>query len=51
MRKILSKFPNVDSFVDDMWIFTETWEDHMSSLCQVLDRLRSAKLWQNLLNV
>ena len=33
-----------DSFVDDMWIFTETWKDHMTSLRQVLDRLRSAKL-------
>ena len=30
MRIILSKLPNVDSFVDDMWIFTETWEDHMT---------------------
>ena len=39
MRIILSKLPNVDSFVDDMWIFTETWEDHMASLRQVLDRL------------
>ena len=44
MRIILSNFPNVDSFVDDMWIFTETWKDHMTSLRQVLDRLRSAKL-------
>ena len=44
MRIILSKLPNVDGFVDDMWIFTETWEDHMTSLRQVLDRLRSAKL-------
>ena len=44
MMIILSIFPNADSFVDDMWIFTETWEDHMTSLRQVLDRLRSAKL-------
>ena len=44
MRIILSKLPNVDSFVDDTCIFTETWEDHMTSLHQVLDRLRSAKL-------
>ena len=44
MRIILSNLPNVDSFVDDMWIFTETWRDHMTSLRQVLDRLRSAKL-------
>ena len=44
MRIILSNLPNVDSFVDDMWTFTETWEDHVASLHQVLDRLRSAKL-------
>ena len=44
MRIILSNLPNVDSFVDDMWIFTETWKDHMTPLRQVLDRLRSAKL-------
>ena len=36
--------PSVDSFVDDMWLFTETWEDRLESLRQVLDRLRSAKL-------
>ena len=44
MRIILSNLPNFDSFVDGMWIFTETWKDHMTSLRQVLDRLRSAKL-------
>ena len=44
MRIVLSNLPNVDSFVDDMWIFTETWKDHMTSLRRVLDRLSSAKL-------
>ena len=44
MRIILSYLPNVDSFDDDMWIFTETLKDHMASLRQVLDSLRSAKL-------
>ena len=44
MTIILSDLPNVDSFVDGMWIFTETWKDHMTSLRQVLVRLRSAKL-------
>ncbi|MCG8096943.1 MAG: DDE-type integrase/transposase/recombinase [Candidatus Thiodiazotropha endolucinida] len=44
MRKILSELSNVDSFVDDMWIFTETWKDHVTSLREVLDRLRTAKL-------
>ena len=44
MRQILGNVRNVDSFVDDMSIFTETWYAHMTSLRQVLDRLRSAKL-------
>ena len=44
MRQVLAKVPTVDSFVDDMWIFTEAWEAHMTSLRQALDRLRSAKL-------
>ena len=44
MRIILSNLPNVDSFFDNTWIFTEIWKDHMTSLRQVLDRLRSAKL-------
>ena len=34
MRQVLANVPNVDSFVDDMWIFTETWEAHMTSLRQ-----------------
>ena len=42
MRQVLANVPNVDSFIDDMWIFTETWEAHMTSLRQVLDRLQSA---------
>ena len=27
MRQVLANVPNVDSFVDDMWIFTETDDD------------------------
>lgn len=44
MRIILYNLPNVDRFVDDMWIFNETWKDHMTPLRQVLERRRSAKL-------
>ena len=29
--QVLANVSNVDSFVDDMWIFTETWEAHMMS--------------------
>ena len=42
MREVLTNVPNVDSFFDHMWIFIETWEANMTSLCQVVDRLRSA---------
>ena len=34
----------MDSFVDDMWIFTETWKKHLKSIQATLDRLRAAKL-------
>ena len=44
IRQVLANASNVDSFVDYVWIFTETWKAHMTSLRQVLDRLRSAKL-------
>ena len=44
MQQVLANVPNVDSFVDEMWIFTETWKAHMMSLRQILHRLRSAKL-------
>ena len=44
IRIVLQALHNVDSFVDDMWVFSSSWQDHMTSLRQVLDRLRSAKL-------
>ena len=44
IRIVLRGLQNVDSFVDDMWIFSSSWEDHMTSLRQVWDRLRSAKV-------
>ena len=44
IRIVLQGLRNVDSFVDDMWIFTETWEKHFKSIKATLDRLRAAKL-------
>ena len=32
IRIVLQGLRNVDSFVDDMWIFTETWEKHLKSI-------------------
>ena len=44
IRIVLQCLHNVDSFVDDMRVFSSSWQDPMTSLRQVLDRLRSAKL-------
>ena len=41
---VLQGLKNVDSFVDDMWVFTETWKKHLKSIQATLDRLRAAKL-------
>ena len=44
MRKVLKNVSNADSFVDDILIYTETWEDHLAVLRKVLKRLRDANL-------
>ena len=45
VRIVLRSLRNVGNFVDDNYVdFFQTWEDHKTSLCDVLDRLRSAKL-------
>lgn len=44
MRIILSNLPNVDSFFDKMGMFTETGEDHITALRQVLDRLNDRQI-------
>jgi len=44
MRKVLKGMDNADSFVDDILLFTHTWEEHLSVLRELLTRLRSAQL-------
>ena len=44
VRIVLQGLRNVHSFLDDMWIFTETWKKHLKSIQATLDRLRAAKL-------
>jgi len=31
-------------YIDDVVIFSSTWEDHLTSICTVLDQLRQAGL-------
>ena len=45
IRIVLQCLRNVDSFVDDMKIFTETWENlFFRSIQATLDRLLAAKI-------
>ncbi|KAL8601989.1 hypothetical protein ACOMHN_008481 [Nucella lapillus] len=44
MRKLLKGLKGVENFMDDILIASETWEEHMSQLAEVLLRLRRANL-------
>lgn len=44
MRKVLLQVDKVDSFVDDVLIHTETWEEHITVLRNTLEALKKAGL-------
>ena len=44
MRKVLKVLQNVDIFVDDILIFTDTFSQHVKVSDQVLDRCAGARL-------
>lgn len=44
MRKVLFEMINVDNFIDDITIFTQTFEQHLERLEELFQRLRSAGL-------
>lgn len=44
MRKLLDGMKNVANFMDDILIFSETWEEHMALLREVFLRLKGANL-------
>ena len=44
MRKVLQGITNVDSYIDDVLVFTKTWSEHVHSVQQVLTRLREVGL-------
>nr|XP_022307941.1 uncharacterized protein LOC111113940 [Crassostrea virginica] len=44
MRKVLHGMSNVDNFIDDILVYTETLEHHFSILEQLFQRLRKAGL-------
>ena len=44
IRKVLQNLSNVDNFVDDIIIFTLTWQQHIDTLRALLQKLREANL-------
>ncbi|XP_069140237.1 uncharacterized protein [Argopecten irradians] len=44
MRKLLAGMDCLDNFIDDILIFTDTWEQHLEVLRELFGRLRKARL-------
>lgn len=44
MRKLLQDMDDVDNFIDDIMVFTDTWEQHLDVLRELFARLRRAWL-------
>ena len=44
MQKLLEGVDHVHSYIDDICIHTETWEEHLKVLRKVLERIRDAGL-------
>lgn len=49
MNHVIQDLPNVRVYIDDLVIFTTTWEEHVSCLQQLFHRLAEAGLTVNLL--
>ncbi len=48
MHIVLGDVPNCDAYLNDIVIYSETWEDHLKTLKMVFERLESASLTLNL---
>ena len=44
LRKILDGMPGVGSYVDDIFIYSDSWEDHIRTLKELFGRLRKARI-------
>lgn len=44
MRRVLQGLKNVEHYIDDILVATDTWEEHLDALEQVFQRIRRAKL-------
>ena len=44
MRKVFSNMSGVESYIDDLIVFSSDWETHLRTLEELLKRLREANL-------
>uniref|UniRef100_A0A6G5ABF5 RNA-directed DNA polymerase n=1 Tax=Rhipicephalus microplus TaxID=6941 RepID=A0A6G5ABF5_RHIMP len=44
MRRLLQGIPNVVHYIDDVLVATTTWEEHMQTLSELMNRIREAGL-------
>ena len=44
LRKILEGMPGVGSYIDDIVIYSDSWEDHIKTLKELFSRLRKARI-------
>ena len=44
LRKILEGMPGVGSYIDDIVIYSDSWEDHLRMLKELSGRLRKARI-------
>jgi len=44
VRKLLRGMKNVDGYVDDILVYTKTWQEHLEVLEELLKRLKQSKL-------
>ena len=44
VRKILEGMPGVGSYIDDIVIYSDSWEDHIRTLKELFGRLRKARI-------
>lgn len=49
MQRVLSGISNCAVFLDDLVVYSHTWEEHLSTLGEVFNALASASLTLNLL--
>ena len=44
LRKILEGMPGVGSYIDDIVIYSDSWEDHIRMLKELFGRLRKTRI-------